>query len=246
MLPFKVILFDLGNTLIYFDADWQTVIREGIGKAVNSLVSMGYRLEQDKFAAEFLKALQEYFTRRSQDHTEMTTEALLRSLLAAHGHSLVSPAHLRSALNAMYAVSQAHWRVETDAIATLTSLKSLGCKLGMISNAGDAPDVQTLVDNAGLRPFFNKIWVSAEVGFRKPHPRMYELALDYFQVGPKDAVMVGDSLAEDILGAINMGIATIWLTRRADTPDNQANKLRIIPDHSIQNLEDLPWTLMNW
>ncbi len=246
MLPFKLILFDLGNTLIYFNADWQSVIREGISRAVNTLVSLGYGLDRDKFAAEFLKSLQENLARRSQDYTEMTTQALLHSLLAAHGHPGVPPSHQRTALNAMYAVSQAHWRVEPDAIATLTSLKSLGCKLGMISNAGDAPDVQILVDNTGLRPFFTKIWVSAEVGYRKPHPRMYELALDYFQVGPKDAVMVGDSLAEDILGAVNLGIATIWLTRRADTPENRANKLRIIPDHSIQNLEDLPWTLMNW
>jgi HAD superfamily hydrolase (TIGR01662 family) len=246
MLPFKVILFDLGNTLIYFDADWQAVIREGISKAVNSLIGMGYRLDQDGFAAEFLKVLQDHYSRRSQDYHEIPSEQLLRSLLVAHGHSLVSPAHLRTALNALYAVSQAHWRVEPDATATLRSLETLGCKLGMISNAGDTPDVQTLVNNAGLRPFFKKIWISAEVGFRKPHPRMYELALDYFQVAPKEAVMVGDSLAEDILGAINMGIATIWLTRRADTPENQANKLRIIPDHTVQNLEDLPWTLMNW
>lgn len=246
MLPFKVILFDLGNTLIYFDADWQTVIRAGIAQAVNSLIRMGFGLDGNKFAAEFLTALEVNFARRSQDHAEVTTESLLRSLMAKQGYPLVSPAQLRSALNAMYAVSQAHWRVEPDAVATLTSLKGLGCQLGMISNAGDAPDVHTLVDKAGLRPLFSKIWISAEVGFRKPHPRMYELALDYFQVGPKDAVMVGDSLAEDILGAINMGIPTIWLTRRADTPENRANKLRIIPDHSIQNLEDLPWTLMNW
>lgn len=246
MLPFKVILFDLGNTLIYFDADWQAVIREGIGRAVESLTAMGYRLDRNSFAAEFLKTLQDHFSRRSQDHTETPTETILRSLLAARGVPLIQPAHLRAALNAMHAVSQAHWRVEPDAVAALRSLETLGCKMGMISNAGDAPDVYTLVEKAGLRPFFKKIWISAEVGFRKPHPRMYELALDYFQVAPKDAVMVGDSLSEDILGAINVGIPTIWLTRRADTPENQANKARIIPDHSVQNLEDLPWTLMNW
>ncbi len=246
MLPFKVILFDLGNTLIYFDADWQTVIGEGIDRLTHTLIGAGYKLDQARFSSEFQKRMIDNFTRRSQEHTETPAESLLRSTLAAHGYPLVPPAHLGNALNAMFAVSQAHWQPEADAASTLHSLESLGCKLGLISNAGYAPDVQTLVDKAELRLYFKKIWISAEVGFRKPHPRMFELALDYFQINPKEAVMVGDSLGEDILGAINMGIATIWLTRRADTPENQANRLRIIPDHSIQTLEDLPWTLMNW
>lgn len=246
MLPFKVILFDLGSTLIYFDTDWGTVLPECTNRMVSSLVAMGYRLDNERFAADFLKIIQARVSNRSNDYTETTTESLLRSLLAVHDYPNIPPLQLREALKAMHAVTQPHWRVEPDALAALKSLQGLGCKLGMISNAGDAHDAHTLVDNAGLRPHFGKIWISAEVGLRKPHARMFELALDYFQVRPKDAVMVGDSLAEDILGAINMGIASIWITRRADTPENRANSLRIIPDHSIKKLSELPATLMNW
>ncbi len=246
MLPFKVILFDLGNTLIYFDADWEVVLAESADRMVSALLAAGCRLNKEKFTADFLHSIRDRSTRREQDYSEIPTESLIRSLLAAQNQPFVPPSLLRIALQAMYTVTQAHWRVEPDAIDTLKSLASLGCKLGMISNAGDASDVNTLVNKAGLRPYLTKVWISAEVGYRKPHPRMFELALDYFQINSKEAVMVGDSLGEDILGAINMGIATIWLTRRADTPENQANKLRIIPDHSTKDLGDLPWTLMNW
>lgn len=246
MLPFKLVLFDLGNTLIYFDGDWPTVLGEGAMRLTDSLISSGYQLDKSAFTADFLKTLRGYFASRNHEYIEKTTGSVLRSLLAAHGQSSVYPGHIRTALDAMYAVSQPHWRVEPDSISTLESLQALGCKLGLISNAGDPIDAHALVDNAGLRPHFKKVWISAEIGFRKPHARMFEMALDYFQIRPKDAVMVGDSLGEDILGANNMGIASIWLTRRSDSPENRENINRIVPDHSVKNLDELPATLMNW
>lgn len=246
MLPFKLILFDLGNTLIYFDGDWTAVLSEGAARLTDSLISAGYPLKKDLFTTDFLKTLREYYASRNHEYIETTTGSALRSLLAAHGHPGAYPGHIRAALDAMYAVSQSHWRVEPDAHPTLEHLQALGCKLGLISNAGDPVDAHTLVDNAGLRTHFKKIWISAEIGFRKPHSRMFEMALDYFQIRAKDAIMVGDSLGEDILGANNMGIASIWLTRRADTPENRENSNRIVPDHSVKDLDELPAILMNW
>ncbi len=246
MLPFKVILFDLGSTLIYFDTDWTSVLTEGSRRLTRALASAGFRLNEDEFSTSFTQKLQEASTQRERDYTELTTESVLRSLLANKGYPNVPPIHLRPALNAMYSTSQPHWRVEEDANKTLESMRALGCRLGIISNAGDALDVYTLIKNAGLSSFFKKVWISAEVGYRKPHPRMFELALDYFQIRPGEAVMVGDVLGADILGANNLGIASVWITRRADTPENQANKLRIVPDQSIYSLDELPSLLMNW
>jgi len=246
MLPFKVILFDLGSTLIYFDADWTEVLAEGSRRLARTLVTAGFRLNEANFAVDFIQKLHESSSQRDHDYIEMTTESVLRSLLASKGYPGIPTKTLRPALNAMYSVSQPHWRVEEEANTTLASLNALGCQLGVISNAGDALDVNTLINNAGLRSFFKKVWISAEIGFRKPHPRMYELALDYFQIRPKDAVMIGDVLGADILGANNLGIASIWITRRADTPENRADKLRIVPDQSINSLDELPSLLMNW
>jgi putative hydrolase of the HAD superfamily len=246
MLPFKVLLFDLGNTLIYFDTDWISTLNEGTNRLIRVLVANGFKFNENDFAKEFIGTVQESGTWRSQDFAEVTSEFVLRRLLANKGYPGIDSNMLRPAIDAYYSPFQQHWRVEKDAIATLNSLQGLGCRLGIISNAGDTQNIITLINNTGLRPFFKKIWVSAAVGFRKPHPRMYELALDYFQISPKDAVMVGDTLNGDILGANNMGIASIWITRRADTPENRADKLRIVPDQTIKNLDELPSLLMNW
>lgn len=246
MLPFKVIFFDLGSTLIYFDGDWPSVLAEGSKPLARTLISAGLKLNEGDFAKEFVRTLQDIEKRREQDHVEITIETILRTLLANKGYPGVNANILRPAINAYFAVTRPHWRAEDDASSTLASLQSLGCRLAVISNGSDVQNTDALLNSTGLRSFFKKTWVSAETGFRKPHPRMYELALDYFQIRPKEAVMIGDSLSADILGANNLGIASIWITRRADTPENRSDKLRIIPDQTVSRLGELPSLLMNW
>jgi FMN phosphatase YigB (HAD superfamily) len=55
--------------------------------------------------------------------------------------------------------------------------------------------------------------------------------------------MVGDKLSADILGASKAGLYSIWITRRADIPANQAFAAEIIPDATIATLSELPGLL---
>jgi FMN phosphatase YigB (HAD superfamily) len=57
--------------------------------------------------------------------------------------------------------------------------------------------------------------------------------------------MVGDTLGADILGAHNAGLLAIWITRRAETPANQAHQDTIQPDVTIDTLSELPDVLEN-
>jgi FMN phosphatase YigB (HAD superfamily) len=52
--------------------------------------------------------------------------------------------------------------------------------------------------------------VSCEVGYMKPHPRLFEHALEIIDVPAKHAVMVGDSLKADVAGAQALGMMAIW------------------------------------
>jgi HAD superfamily hydrolase (TIGR01662 family) len=140
----------------------------------------------------------------------------------------------------MYTVSQAHWLPETDAHATLQTLREQGYRLGLISNAGDDADVQTLVDKAGLRSYFDTILTSAAMGIRKPNPRIFLAALEHWGYRPSQAAMVGDSLGADILGARNAGLFSVWITRRAETAANHAHGDTIQPDAMISTLSELP------
>jgi HAD superfamily hydrolase (TIGR01662 family) len=122
----------------------------------------------------------------------------------------------------------------------LGALRKAGYRLGMISNASDDADVQALIDKAGVRPYFEVILTSAAVGIRKPNPRIFHMALERLGTSPGKTAMVGDTLGADILGANNAGMFSIWITRRADVPDNRAHLDTIRPDAVIDTLSDLP------
>jgi putative hydrolase of the HAD superfamily len=112
--------------------------------------------------------------------------------------------------------------------------------MGLISNASDDADVQRLVDNAGIRGYFDFVLSSAACGIRKPNPSIFNIGLEHWRLAPREAVMVGDTLGADILGARNAGIYGIWVTRRADRPANRDHAGTIQPDGQIETLAELP------
>ncbi|HSV86146.1 MAG TPA: HAD family hydrolase [Levilinea sp.] len=243
---FDLVLFDLGNTLIYFDGDWGVVLPRCYRVLANSLVEAGLELQPHLFAEEFGRRVIAAWENRSASNIEHTVEFILRQALHDFGVQDAPSAHLRPAIDAMFAVSQAHWRVEDDALAMLEQLRQAGYALGMISNASDNQDVQMLVDKAGVRDYFDQIIVSAAVGIRKPDPYIFRLALDHFGAAAERAVMIGDTLSADVLGAHNSGMSSVWITRRAGNPDNHAHRELITPHAAIYALDELPGLLANW
>ena len=241
--PFDAILFDLGSTLIYFDGEWPQVFSQANAELIANLKNAGYQIEESRFLQDFRARIDQYYSSRESEFIEYTSEYFLRSVLADWGYTQISGATVRSCLRAMYAVSQAYWKIEVDTLSTLESLRRAGYHLGMISNASDNEDVQTLVDKAGVRDYFDFILVSAALGIRKPNPEIFRLALDHWKIPPSRAVMVGDLLGADILGAKKAGLFSIWITRRADGPANRSHLDTIQPDAQIAALEELPGLL---
>ena len=141
----------------------------------------------------------------------------------------------------MYQVSEAYWQLEAESLPALETLRQQGYRLGMISNAADDANVQRLVDKAGLRSYFDVILTSAAQGIRKPHPRIFQSALEYWPAAPSQAVMVGDTLGADIQGANDLGIFSVWVTRRAAPQDISSYPIR--PGATLENVGELPGLL---
>lgn len=241
----NTVLFDLGSTLIYFDGDWSQVVQEGNTKLLSFLRTAGYQLDETYFIQRFRSELQAYFIERETEFIEYTSAYILRQVLSEFGYSTFSDQIIQDALAAMYAVTQAYWKTEPDAHSTLSVLQEKGYRLGLISNASDDADVQSLIDQAHLRPYFETILTSAAQGIRKPNPKIFFTALERLGSSPEQSVMVGDTLGADILGAQNSGIRGVWITRRADTPANRAHADTIHPDAKIATLSELPPLLAN-
>ncbi|MFM8320083.1 MAG: HAD family hydrolase [Chloroflexota bacterium] len=236
---FDLVLFDLGDTLLYFDGSWAEVMAEGRRELLRSLQAAGLPVGQD-FLDDFYRDLKAYYREREAEFVEYTVGYVLRACLARWGYADLPEAVARRALQDMHTITQAHWIPEDDALPTLQRLQALNYRLGLISNAADDPNTQVLVDKGGFRPYFELIVSSAAQGIRKPNPQIFHTALQALGAPPQRAVMVGDTLGADILGARNAGIFSIWITRRANRPANAAHADTIHPDAVIGRLAELP------
>jgi HAD superfamily hydrolase (TIGR01662 family) len=235
-----LVLFDLGGTLIWFDGSWPEVMAASEERLLSALYQAGFRLDLPRFLMDFRTSLRAYYDQRDTEFVEYTTAALLRDMLARYGHPKVDEVALASILAEMYSVSQSHWIVEEDAIPTLKALKFEGYHLGLVSNASNEADVQALLRQSGLEGFFELVLVSAVVGYRKPHPLIFQAALQHWDCAPTQAVMVGDTLGADVLGANNMGMASVWITRRVEQKPLSQLPRAISPSATIHALSELP------
>ncbi len=104
-----------------------------------------------------------------------------------------------------------------DALPVLAALRGHGLKLGLISNG--SRDLEEFVVHHGLD-------VDCAVGSRafgrtKPHPGIFERALELLDVTAAETAMVGDSYEDDIEGARALGMQAFLLDRDGRSPDEQ-------------------------
>ncbi len=120
----------------------------------------------------------------------------------------------------------------------LAALKERGLKLGAFSNAFlGARHLQAILDVRGLGQYLDVTLASCEIGWRKPHPRVYEEGLRHLGARPEESVYVGDRIDADVIGPASIGMRTV-LTHQYR--QEHADGARIQPDAVIRHLRDLP------
>lgn len=117
----------------------------------------------------------------------------------------------------------------------LHTLRSAGLRLGLVTNG--APDLQReKFEASGLGMFFDAAVVSGEFGAGKPEPEIFHHLLAMLGAAPQETLMVGNSLARDIVGGKRAGLATCWLALEGE--DEPVGLVE--PDHTIHSLGELP------
>lgn len=104
-----------------------------------------------------------------------------------------------------------HFELYDDVAATLVSLRARGLKLGLISNSHRC--LTSFQSHFELEGLMSVTVSSGEFGVMKPDPRIFQEALDRMDVLASSAVMVGDSLAHDAMGARQVGMRAVLLDR---------------------------------
>lgn len=105
------------------------------------------------------------------------------------------------------------WRLPPRTEETLTTLRTRGYRLAVLSNWDDR--LRQLVHEMGLGHFFEEIFVSCEVGFEKPDPTLFGLVEDRLQAAGETILHIGDSHHHDVLGAQACGWQAIQVFTEA-------------------------------
>jgi putative hydrolase of the HAD superfamily len=218
------VLFDWGDTLFHFA--WDESLVEAGWEAGLAAVEREGLPGHDETAARFRERyLPLLWVPGSLDEIEYP--AMVRELLEGFGVEL-SDDDLSRFLEAEHAAWEPARQLGDSTHALLDSLRVRGLKTGLVSNAFDPGWLlQNDLERMRLAERLDVAVFSSEVGKRKPHPAIFEAALERLEVEPERALFVGDRRFEDIRGAKEAGMTTVlayWF--RADEDERGLD-----PDH---------------
>ena len=235
----KGIIFDLGNTLLRFEGDSETIAQEGAeAMATWFLKKKHIKLDDQALVEAFLSERLAGREIASQTQQEVTAQQSLREALAKIEAPASTGSLVEAAIKVFFGPEEALWRSYPDAVDTLKTLQDRGYRLGLYSNATDDPFIQRLVNRNGLRPWLSPTFSSAGWGWRKPKPAAFNLIARRWGMPPAEIVMVGDTLSADVLGARQAGMHSILVTMD-EAPSNDENR-HIQPDAVADRLSALP------
>lgn len=133
-----------------------------------------------------------------------------------------------------------------DALDTLKWLRDGGYRIACVTNRGySGPRFHEELRDLGLDELFEETVVSCDVGYMKPHPKIYQHTLNAMGLQASEAAMVGDSLHADVAGSKALGMIGIWRKPPTDEPVEETedepdeDEIRAAPDYTITQLGDL-------
>jgi putative hydrolase of the HAD superfamily len=219
----KAVLFDLFHTLTGLESSWtdrpSTSEVLGVsGKAWNEqlLEKSHWRLSGEE-----------------KDPT-VTIEKMARAI----DPSIPDERIKKAVENRLIRFEEALTKIPGVNLEVLKKIREMGKKIALISNA-DASEVATW-PSSPLKPFFNAVVFSCDVGCVKPEKEIYEITLQRIGLKAGDCLFVGDGGSGELEGAKNVGLETVFFSGviREMWPD-RIEPRRKIADYSIDNLEEL-------
>ena len=109
----------------------------------------------------------------------------------------------------------AHFELYEDARPAVAALRERGLKIGMLSNS--SRDLSEFISHHDLDA--DAVLTSHAHGKTKPHESIFRALLGRLEVEPAQAMMVGDTLHEDVEGALAVGMRAVLLDREGRHPD---------------------------
>lgn len=213
----KGIIFDYGGTIDSHGDHWSEVIWDGYRDA-------GVDVSKADFRDAYVETERELArTRHILPHHNFYDLLLIKmklelGVLISRGLLLPDNSESLAVAIAEYCYDRARSSVE-DARPVLETLHR---HYPMVLVSNFYGNVESVLEDFGLRRYFGHIVESAVVGVRKPDPAIFALGVDALGMQPQQVLVVGDSLRKDILPAESLGCHVAWLKGKGWTPEEDA------------------------
>jgi HAD superfamily hydrolase (TIGR01509 family) len=238
------VIFDLGGTLAELTAPQEAdqLDRRNAGALLRWLRGRGLQAD-DGFVDALVAERRMCFERRAAGLREVTAIEALIPVLERHGLPHHEP-FVAAAETAFFEPELSSMRSLPGAEELLRWARGMDLRTGVASNASSHHFVVECCRKLGFADFLDPIVSSAQVGWAKPHPKIFETILSAWSLPPEQVVMVGDTLTADIAGARRMGMRNILLvTAPAPRPPENAE---VKPDAVASALSDVQRILQDW
>jgi putative hydrolase of the HAD superfamily len=210
----RAVLFDAGATLVHPDPPVEAVY-------ARELSADGARFGVEDFTRALTRAWEEVHAGRDIDRyggvrgeAAFWREFLNRVRSFLDGGTVSPEAFDRLAIHFR---SASAWTMYDDVVETLEDLSRRGLALGIVSNWDSY--LPKLLEALDLARFFRVVAVSAIEETGKPHPEIFHRACRRLGVDHREALHVGDSVAEDLEGARAAGLSALLLDRDCRHPE---------------------------
>lgn len=205
------ILFDLDKTL--FDHKYSLERTIAVLREEFSL----QEFQLDKLISNYDDALQEAFDRYLANEISYEEKDLEKVKLFYEklGLPILDEAAVKAFLKLQKKTYQEDLRATPGSIETLIWLRENAYKIGVVTNGQEEEQMQKL-KRIGVLDLVDAVIISGEVGYSKPSPEIFDVALSRLNSEKSSTIMVGDSIKSDIEGALNYGIGALLYNPYSD------------------------------
>ena len=231
-MDIRALLFDVNGTLIDIETDEGL---EEIYRAIaHVLLYQGIALHRWEVRDLYFQIMRRQRAQSAETFAECDIVEVWREFLRikASDSTRALPPEKQEQLPLFLAelhrgIARKRLRPYPEVPETLDQLRSQ-YHLAVVSDAQSAYAVPEL-RAVGLLRYFNPIIVSGDFGYRKPDPRLFQMALDALQVQPEQALFFGNDVYHDIFGAQQVGMKAILVSSNQGNTSSQT----ILPDYTI-------------
>jgi FMN phosphatase YigB (HAD superfamily) len=207
-MPFKAVIFDYIGTLVNSRNYTMEVSKK---KLYNALNAEGFDINEDRFLTAYDLSHEKYRKVRYEQLREVTNAVWIAEALNNLGFKVnENDPRIKAALNIFFQDFIYTLELRNGAKKMLLQTQKQ-VKVALISNFTYAPVIYKSLRKMGISEFFNAVVVSQQVGWRKPSSDIFQFTLKCLEVKANEAVYVGDSPNEDIKGAKQAGLKTVFV-----------------------------------